>query len=252
MSAPAQQVLRPDQHPPRHRARKPSKGRRKEGREEEKERREEQRHCKTTALHRYGTTSLRHGYRRGPVRRAWVISQKKSTRRARYSTGLLHRRAPIVGGRSGPQGFLKNANLPARDKNQHCSICGSGCNSRRRSPEWSGERGLSETKLVSKCRRPAARREGRGGRRRTPPRSTFDHSFVWPRRRRHPVVVHFSCPSSLLADWDAPAGLCLTWRLPIAPRDYSMWTTWGVRSHVLPDCVPLRMRPKESHVTYIN
>ena len=98
-------------------------------------------------LQNYGTTSLRHGYRRGPVRRARVISQKKSTRRARYSTGLLHRRAPIVGGRSGPQGFTTTEILPARDKNQSCNICGSGCNSRRRSSEWSGERGLSTKNL---------------------------------------------------------------------------------------------------------
>ena len=34
------------------------------------------RHYIATALHRYGTTSLRHGHRRGPVRRARVISQK--------------------------------------------------------------------------------------------------------------------------------------------------------------------------------
>ena len=154
--------MRPDQHPPRHRARKPSKGRRKEGREEEKRRR------------RKGTT--RTPTRTGPEVAGYLA--KKSTHRAHHSTGLLHRRAPIVGGRSGPQGFTTTAILPARDKNQSCNICGSGCNSRRRSSEWSGERGLSETNLVSKCRRPAACREGRGGRRRTPPRSTFDHSFL--------------------------------------------------------------------------
>ena len=120
------------------------------------------RHYISATLRHYDTTT-RTSTRTGPEG-AGYLAKKIYTPRPPFDRSPPSS-SPDSRGQIWPARVHQNCKLARKGRKQNCNICGSGCNPRRRSPEWSGERGLS-TNLVEMS---TTHRAPRGARR--PPKN---------------------------------------------------------------------------------